>query len=226
MHLSHQWVYAHGSGVSARCLAWLSSPVNVSRRGSALPHSRRARPSGRGDAPSNLHVCCTGSSPDTTWEAPRFDGWYNSLGYPRRGAVGESRRPAAAAAAAEAAAALPAKQTHKQTNKQNKKHLFTALVFFCARAGSHLVRLVPAHYLDGVYQPVREPLLPNPRRLSGRLARGPSGLPSARNQTVLSLFFGKYPPLHWPALQNDWGGRARPGHEPERAGGFNDHVTR
>ncbi|XP_069018991.1 dual oxidase 2 [Embiotoca jacksoni] len=80
---------------------------------------------------------------EITWEVPRFDGWYNSLGSPRRGAV-----------------------------------------------GSHLVRLVPAHYRDGVYQPVQEPLLPNPRRLSRQLAEGPSGLPSSRNQTVLSLFFG------------------------------------
>ncbi|XP_047452502.1 dual oxidase 1 [Mugil cephalus] len=80
---------------------------------------------------------------EITWEIPRFDGWYNSLGYPRRGAV-----------------------------------------------GSHLMRLVPAHYRDGVYQPVHEPLLPNPRRLSRLLAEGPSGLPSTRNQTVLSLFFG------------------------------------
>ncbi|XP_068579660.1 dual oxidase 1 [Cebidichthys violaceus] len=78
---------------------------------------------------------------EKTWEVPRFDGWYNSLGYPRRGAV-----------------------------------------------GSHLVRLVPAHYWDGVYQSVQEP--PNPRRLSSLLAGGPSGLPSTRNQTVLSLFFG------------------------------------
>ncbi|XP_062276975.1 dual oxidase 1 [Scomber scombrus] len=83
------------------------------------------------------------SQSETTWEVPRFDGWYNSLGYPRRGAV-----------------------------------------------GSHLTRLVPAHYWDGVYQPLREPLLPNPRRLSRLLSRGPSGLPSTRNQTVLSLFFG------------------------------------
>ncbi|KAM9854893.1 dual oxidase 1 [Aulostomus maculatus] len=78
-----------------------------------------------------------------TWEVPRFDGWYNSLGDPRRGAV-----------------------------------------------GSHQVRLVPAHYWDGVYQPVQEPLLPNPRELSRLLAGGPSGLPSALNQTVLCLFFG------------------------------------
>nr|XP_020479328.1 dual oxidase 1-like isoform X1 [Monopterus albus] len=78
-----------------------------------------------------------------TWEVPRFDGWYNSLGFPRRGAV-----------------------------------------------GSHLMRLVPAHYWDGVYQVVQEPWLPNPRGLSRVLAEGPSGLPSTRNQTVLSLFFG------------------------------------
>ncbi|XP_070687320.1 dual oxidase 1 [Pempheris klunzingeri] len=86
---------------------------------------------------------CEYSRCEITWEVPRFDGWYNSLGSPRRGAV-----------------------------------------------GSHLVRLVPAHYRDGVYQPVQEPLLPNPRRLSSLLSGGPSGLPSARNQTVLSLFFG------------------------------------
>ncbi|XP_054588942.2 dual oxidase 2 [Nothobranchius furzeri] len=83
------------------------------------------------------------SRSEMTWEAPRFDGWYNSLGYPRRGAV-----------------------------------------------GSHLVRLVPAHYWDGVYRAVHEPLQPNPRRLSRVLAAGHSGLPSARNQTVLSLVFG------------------------------------
>ncbi|KAF7658751.1 hypothetical protein LDENG_00008450 [Lucifuga dentata] len=77
------------------------------------------------------------------WEVPRFDGWYNSLGYPRRGAV-----------------------------------------------GSHLVRLVPARYWDGVYQPIQEPQVPNPRRLSRLLAAGPSGLPSTRNQTALSVFFG------------------------------------
>ncbi|KAF3854959.1 hypothetical protein F7725_023014 [Dissostichus mawsoni] len=62
--------------------------------------------------------------------------------------------------------------------------------FLVLTAGSHLVRLVPADYWDGVYQPVLEPLLPNPRRLSSLLTGGPSGRPSARNQTVLSLFFG------------------------------------
>ncbi|KAI3371209.1 hypothetical protein L3Q82_023837 [Scortum barcoo] len=83
------------------------------------------------------------SNCETSWEVPRFDGWYNSLGYPKRGAV-----------------------------------------------GSHLMRIVPAHYWDGVYQAVNEPQLPNPRRLSTVLTGGASGLPSGRNQTVLSLFFG------------------------------------
>ncbi|XP_019712822.1 dual oxidase 1 [Hippocampus comes] len=80
---------------------------------------------------------------DITWEVPRFDGWYNSLGYPKRGAV-----------------------------------------------GSHLVRLVPANFRDGVYQAENEPELPNPRSLSRTVSVGPSGLPSTRNHTVLSLFFG------------------------------------
>ncbi|KAM9807754.1 dual oxidase 1 [Neosynchiropus ocellatus] len=80
---------------------------------------------------------------EITWEVPRFDGWYNSLGYPRRGSV-----------------------------------------------GSRLLRFVPAQYQDGVYQALQEPALPNPRKLSRLLTRGPSGLPSARNQTVISLFFG------------------------------------
>ncbi|XP_047244662.1 dual oxidase 2 [Girardinichthys multiradiatus] len=83
------------------------------------------------------------SQGELSWEVPRFDGWYNSLAHPERGAV-----------------------------------------------GSHLVRLVPARYWDGVYQPVHEPVQPNARGLSRLLAGGPSGLPSARNRTVLSLFFG------------------------------------
>uniref|UniRef100_A0AAV2L6E6 NAD(P)H oxidase (H2O2-forming) n=1 Tax=Knipowitschia caucasica TaxID=637954 RepID=A0AAV2L6E6_KNICA len=80
---------------------------------------------------------------DVAWEVPRFDGWYNSLASPKRGAV-----------------------------------------------GSQLVRLLPARFWDGVYQPLQEPQLPNPRALSRALTQGPPGLPSARNQTVLSLFFG------------------------------------
>uniref|UniRef100_A0A8C9TXC3 NAD(P)H oxidase (H2O2-forming) n=1 Tax=Scleropages formosus TaxID=113540 RepID=A0A8C9TXC3_SCLFO len=57
-------------------------------------------------------------------------------------------------------------------------------------AGSPLMRLLPARYSDGVYLPVREPYLPNPRSISSVVSRGPSGLPSSRNQTVLSVFFG------------------------------------
>lgn len=74
------------------------------------------------------------------------------------------------------------------------------------------MRLVPARYWDGVYLPVQEPLLPNPRRLSSLLAGGPSGVPSMRNQTVLSLFFGKCTELHsqrsancrWPEAAFNW----------------------
>uniref|UniRef100_A0AAY4B5T7 NAD(P)H oxidase (H2O2-forming) n=1 Tax=Denticeps clupeoides TaxID=299321 RepID=A0AAY4B5T7_9TELE len=55
-------------------------------------------------------------------------------------------------------------------------------------SGSPLSRLLPARYSDGVYQPLQD--LPNPRQVSLALAGGPSGLPSLRNQTVLSLFFG------------------------------------
>ncbi|XP_031418173.2 dual oxidase 2 [Clupea harengus] len=57
-------------------------------------------------------------------------------------------------------------------------------------AGEPLMRLLPARYSDGVYQARGEPQLPNPRRVSNVAMRGPSGLPSSRNQTVLSLFFG------------------------------------
>uniref|UniRef100_A0A673Z4M1 NAD(P)H oxidase (H2O2-forming) n=1 Tax=Salmo trutta TaxID=8032 RepID=A0A673Z4M1_SALTR len=56
--------------------------------------------------------------------------------------------------------------------------------------GSPLVRLLPARYSDGVLQPLQEPQLPNPRKISDVTARGHSGLPSAHNQTVLSVFFG------------------------------------
>uniref|UniRef100_A0A3B3ZTC3 NAD(P)H oxidase (H2O2-forming) n=1 Tax=Periophthalmus magnuspinnatus TaxID=409849 RepID=A0A3B3ZTC3_9GOBI len=87
--------------------------------------------------------CPLMSRSEVAWEVSRFDGWYNSLACPKRGAV-----------------------------------------------GSHLVRLLPARFWDGVYQPIQEPQLPNPRALSRVLTQGPSGLPSTRNQTVLSLFFG------------------------------------
>ncbi|XP_069861779.1 dual oxidase 2-like [Dipodomys merriami] len=56
--------------------------------------------------------------------------------------------------------------------------------------GSRLQRLVPAHYADGVYQALEEPLLPNPRRLSDAVARGRAGMASLRNRTVLGVFYG------------------------------------
>ncbi|KAF4017493.1 hypothetical protein G4228_008987 [Cervus hanglu yarkandensis] len=56
--------------------------------------------------------------------------------------------------------------------------------------GSRLQRLVPASYADGVYQPLGEPHLPNPRALSNAAMRGPAGLASLRNRTVLGVFFG------------------------------------
>ncbi|XP_069480814.1 dual oxidase 2-like isoform X2 [Ambystoma mexicanum] len=57
-------------------------------------------------------------------------------------------------------------------------------------AGSQFLRLVPAHYADGVGQALEEPLVPNPRVLSDVVAKGISGHPSSHNQTVLSVFFG------------------------------------
>ncbi|XP_057889128.1 dual oxidase 2 [Melospiza georgiana] len=56
--------------------------------------------------------------------------------------------------------------------------------------GARLLRLLPAHFADGVYQALQEPRVPNARQLSTALARGPSGLPSHRNSTVLAVFFG------------------------------------
>lgn len=57
--------------------------------------------------------------------------------------------------------------------------------------GARLLRLLPANYADGVYQALQEPRVPNARQLSNAVARGPSGLPSRRNTTVLAVFFGK-----------------------------------
>ncbi|NXY16100.1 DUOX2 oxidase, partial [Atrichornis clamosus] len=57
-------------------------------------------------------------------------------------------------------------------------------------AGARLLRLLPANYADGVYQALQEPRVPNARQLSNAVARGPSGLPSHRNTTVLAVFFG------------------------------------
>lgn len=62
---------------------------------------------------------------------------------------------------------------------------------FFGAAGARLLRLLPANYADGVYQALQEPHVPNPRQLSNAIARGPSGLPSSRNTTVLAVFFGK-----------------------------------
>ncbi|NWV91589.1 DUOX2 oxidase, partial [Machaerirhynchus nigripectus] len=56
--------------------------------------------------------------------------------------------------------------------------------------GARLLRLLPANYADGVYQALQEPHVPNARQLSNAVARGPSGLPSRRNITVLAVFFG------------------------------------
>ncbi|NXR56249.1 DUOX2 oxidase, partial [Hippolais icterina] len=56
--------------------------------------------------------------------------------------------------------------------------------------GARLLRLLPANYADGVYQALQEPHVPNARQLSNAMARGPSGLPSRRNTTVLAVFFG------------------------------------
>ncbi|NXD28302.1 DUOX2 oxidase, partial [Spelaeornis formosus] len=56
--------------------------------------------------------------------------------------------------------------------------------------GAKLLRLLPANYADGVYQALQEPHVPNARVLSNLVARGPSGLPSRRNTTVLAVFFG------------------------------------
>ncbi|NXV54229.1 DUOX2 oxidase, partial [Uria aalge] len=56
--------------------------------------------------------------------------------------------------------------------------------------GARLLRLLPANYADGVYQALQEPHVPSARQLSNTVARGPSGLPSRRNTTVLAVFFG------------------------------------
>ncbi|XP_059558440.1 dual oxidase 1 isoform X2 [Myotis daubentonii] len=56
--------------------------------------------------------------------------------------------------------------------------------------GYRLQRLVPATYADGVYQPLGEPYLPNPRDVSNTATRGPAGQASLQNRTVLGVFFG------------------------------------
>ncbi|KAI5100464.1 dual oxidase 1 isoform X2, partial [Silurus meridionalis] len=56
-------------------------------------------------------------------------------------------------------------------------------------AGAPLMRLLTPHYSDGVFQ-INGLHLPNARRISNVVARGPSGHLSVQNRTVLSLFFG------------------------------------
>ncbi|KAK2834504.1 hypothetical protein Q7C36_015205 [Tachysurus vachellii] len=56
-------------------------------------------------------------------------------------------------------------------------------------AGAPLMRLLSAHYSDGVFQ-IQGLHLPNARLISNTVSRGPSGYLSVQNRTVLSLFFG------------------------------------
>ncbi|XP_029431072.1 dual oxidase 2-like isoform X1 [Rhinatrema bivittatum] len=56
--------------------------------------------------------------------------------------------------------------------------------------GSRHLRLLPAHYADGVYQALQEPQVPNSRSISNVAMQGKSGLPSTKNRTVLGVFFG------------------------------------
>ncbi|XP_017569119.2 dual oxidase 2 [Pygocentrus nattereri] len=55
-------------------------------------------------------------------------------------------------------------------------------------AGAPFMRLLPARYSDGSYQPLQE--LPNARLISNAAMSGDPALLSIRNQTVLSVFFG------------------------------------
>ncbi|KAI7811828.1 dual oxidase 1 [Triplophysa rosa] len=75
-------------------------------------------------------------------------------------------------------------------------------------ANSALVRLLPAQYADGVYQPRQEPNLPNPRRISNTAMSGQSGLLSHKNRTVLSVAFGYHV---WSEISES----RRPGCPPE-----------
>lgn len=58
-------------------------------------------------------------------------------------------------------------------------------------ADSHLTRKVPASYSDGVYM-MGGLNRPNPRKLSEMFMKGPDGLGSIMNRTVLFAFFGEY----------------------------------
>ncbi|EPQ14735.1 Dual oxidase 1 [Myotis brandtii] len=69
--------------------------------------------------------------------------------------------------------------------------------------GYRLQRLVPATYADGVYQPLGEPYLPNPRDVSNTAMRGPAGQASLQNRTVLGVFFG-YRPFLDPSISPEF----------------------
>uniref|UniRef100_U3K5K7 NAD(P)H oxidase (H2O2-forming) n=1 Tax=Ficedula albicollis TaxID=59894 RepID=U3K5K7_FICAL len=56
--------------------------------------------------------------------------------------------------------------------------------------GEELIPHQTHSLFHGVYQALQEPHVPNARQLSNAAARGPSGLPSRRNTTVLAVFFG------------------------------------
>ncbi|XP_051976031.1 dual oxidase 1-like [Xyrauchen texanus] len=71
-----------------------------------------------------------------------------------------------------------------------------------------LVRLLPAQYADGVYLPLQELHLPNPRSISNTAMRGQSSLMSYRNRTVLSVAFGYHV---WSEISES----RRPGCPPE-----------
>uniref|UniRef100_A0A8C5P907 NAD(P)H oxidase (H2O2-forming) n=1 Tax=Leptobrachium leishanense TaxID=445787 RepID=A0A8C5P907_9ANUR len=61
---------------------------------------------------------------------------------------------------------------------------------FLSKQLYELQRLLPAVYSDGVYQPMKEPELPNPRKISNVAMKGDSGLSSVNNRTVMAVFFG------------------------------------
>lgn len=84
-HLSHQWICVNGSGVRAQRSSWCSPPLTVSKQQNEL-HTKFLTFNWR------FFLQRAGCGCEMTWEVPRFDGWYNSLASPRRGAVGGSQR--------------------------------------------------------------------------------------------------------------------------------------
>uniref|UniRef100_UPI00398F1C9E dual oxidase 2-like isoform X2 n=1 Tax=Pristiophorus japonicus TaxID=55135 RepID=UPI00398F1C9E len=56
--------------------------------------------------------------------------------------------------------------------------------------GAPFVRLLPANYADGVLEALQEPELPNPRSISNKAMKGPSGIRCDRNRTALFVYFG------------------------------------